>query len=476
MKFNRIIYSITAFLIPLLLVCAGVCAVYSLYQGVGLDIKVQQRIPGQDNKPKSETADTAADITGSLEVFDEDASDLPGAWPGFRGPDLDNISKESVKLSSKWPDNGPKIIWSCAVGEGFAGASVLHGRVYVMDYDREKQADVLRCMSLDNGHDIWRYSYPVKIKRWHGMSRTVPAVTDKYVVGIGPKCHVTCLDSVTGRFLWNIDLVHKYQTKIPQWYTSQCPLIDKDRVIIAPAGKSCLMMAVNCADGKVIWQTPNPDNWVMTHSSIVPVDFKGRRFYVYCGGSTSSGGVVGVSADTGKIAWYTDKWKVRTNVPVPVRIGEDRMFVSAGYAQRKYGCAMLRLTETNSSINIEPDFIYSSSVFGTMQQSPIFYKGYIYGVNMDKQLVCLDLQGKVVWNSTSVHKFGFGPFLIADDKLYILDDNGLLSMLDISADGFKILSQFEVFKDGVDCWGPMAIVSGRLILRDLTRMVCLDLK
>ena len=27
------------------------------------------------------------------------------------------------------------------------------------------------------------------------MSRTVPAVTDKYVVALGPKCHVMCLDA-----------------------------------------------------------------------------------------------------------------------------------------------------------------------------------------------------------------------------------------------------------------------------------------
>jgi hypothetical protein len=28
--------------------------------------------------------------------------------------------------------------------------------------------------------------------------------------------------------------------------------------------------------------------------------------------------------------------------------------------------------------------------------------------------------------------------------------------------------------DGIESWGPMAIASGRLIARDLTRMVCLD--
>jgi outer membrane protein assembly factor BamB len=32
----------------------------------------------------------------------------------------------------------------------------------------------------------------------------------------------------------------------------------------------------------------------------------------------------------------------------------------------------------------------------------------------------------------------------------------------------------QVLQQGNESWGPMAFVSGRLIVRDLTRMVCLD--
>ena len=81
------------------------------------------------------------------------------------------------------------------MGEGYAGAAILDGRVYVMDYDREHKQDALRCLSLADGREIWRYAYPDSVKRNHGMSRTVPAVTDKIVVALGPKCHVVCLNS-----------------------------------------------------------------------------------------------------------------------------------------------------------------------------------------------------------------------------------------------------------------------------------------
>ena len=35
-------------------------------------------------------------------------------------------------------------------------------------------------------------------------------------------------------------------------------------------------------------------------------------------------------------------------------------------------------------------------------------------------------------------------------------------------------SQFQVFEKGKEAWGPMALVAGRLIVRDMTRMTCLD--
>ncbi|KKK69159.1 hypothetical protein LCGC14_2936820, partial [marine sediment metagenome] len=50
----------------------------------------------------------------------------------------------------------------------------------------------------------------------------------------------------------------------------------------------------------------NPDKWKHTESSIVPMEFGGRRFYVYCG----NGGVAGVSAEDGNILWQNTEWKM----------------------------------------------------------------------------------------------------------------------------------------------------------------------
>ena len=459
--------------IPVGLAILGIGLLYFwLSADAGVDITY--RLPGGDNRPK-ETVDAnePVKIAGSLKNFDGVPADLPGAWPRFRGSNFDAISTEDISLARTWPVEGPRVLWAIDVGEGYAGAAVLAGRVYLMDYDREGQADVVRCLSLKDGKDIWRYSYPVKIKRDHGMSRTVPAVTDKYVVTMGPKCHVTCLDSTTGEFRWMFDLVREFKTTVPQWYTAQCPIIENGRAIIAPAGK-ILMMAVDCETGKIVWETPNPDGWIMTHSSIVPMEFNGRRFYVYCGGNQIKGGVIGISAEDGSVLWKTDEWKVRFSVPMPVVVGADRLFFTAGYGQYELGCTILRLTETDGKIAVQSEFLHTTEVFGSIQQSPIYYGGYIYGVRPDGQLVCFDLQGNVVWTSTSANKFGNGPYSIVNGLIYLMNDSGELTMAQASPSGYLPLAHAKVL-EGHESWGPMAIASGLLIVRDKERMICLDI-
>ena len=465
----RPLSSALARIIPVALAIVGVVSLY-LWLNRDAAAQLTLRLPIPSNLPQTSSDEgDAEEIRGQLLQFGGAAADLPGAWPRFRGANFDAVSNDRVGLARSWSPEGPAVLWSIDVGEGYAGAAILAGRVYVLDYDRPQQADVIRCLSLEDGKDIWRYSYPVRIKRNHGMSRTVPAVTEKYVVTLGPKCHVTCLDSVTGQFRWMLDLVKDFKAKVPDWYAGQCPLIDDDKAIIAVGGDT-LMMAVDCETGEIVWKSPNPRGWVMTHSSVIPTEFTGRRMYVYC----ASGAVVGVSAEDGSILWENTEWKIRVaNVTTPVVAGDGLIFLSGGY---NAGSMMLQLTRENGTISAQPVFRLKSEVFGSEQHAPIFYEGHIYGIRPDKQLVCLDLNGRVVWTSTSTHHFGprgLGPYMIADGLIYILNDSGVLTLAEATPTGYVQRASAKVL-EGPEAWGPMAIAGRRLIVRDFNRMICLD--
>ncbi len=434
----------------------------------GPPIEVAERVPGTDRPPGTDTMQpTPSTAKPQLVQGDGVPAEVFGDWPRFRGRNLDGISDEFTPLAKSWPTEGPPHLWEIEVGEGYAAAAIWEGRVYVLDYDRRKKADVLRCLSLTDGKDIWRYSYPVNVKRYHGMSRTVPAVAEGAVVSLGPKCHVTCLEPKTGEFRWALDLVKDFGTRVPLWYAGQCPLLEGGRAILAPGGPEALLMAVDIQKGEILWRTPNPRGWQMTHSSVMPMEFAGKRMYVYC----ASGGVVGVSADDGAVLWETNAWKISiATVPSPVILGDGRIFLAGGY---NAGSMVLQLKDAGGRITAEPTLRLEPKVFGAAQQTPIYYHGCIYGVRPSGELVCLDLEGNVVWTSGPEHRFGLGPLLIAGGLLYVMNDTGLLVMAEATPQGYKPLAQAQVLS-GHDAWGPMAIAGGRLIVRDLTRMVCLN--
>jgi outer membrane protein assembly factor BamB len=459
--------SAIADVIPMGFAVSGVACLVYLWMSADALPEVEIRVPIASNVPDESSGQVDVVAQAELTTFDGTPGDLPGVWPQFRGAAGDAIGAVNVTLSRNWPEEGPPVLWSVDLGEGYAGAAVRSGRVYVVDYDQQKHGDAIRCFSLADGKEIWRYFYPVKVKRNHGMSRTTPVVTDKYVVTMGPKCHVACLDAATGELNWLLDLVKDYGAKVPAWYAGQCPFVENGKVIIGVGGDA-LMMAVDVETGEIAWQTANPNGWKMTHSSIVPVEFGGRRMYVWC----ASGGVVGVSADDGTVLWELTDWQIRiANVPTPVPVGDGGLFLSGGY---NAGAMMVKLSQEGDQIKPSVSYRLEPEVFGSPQHTPIFYQGHLFGVRPDEQLVCLDLDGNVVWTSGSTHKFGLGPYTIINGLIYVMDDHGLLTLAEATTTGYVQLAQADVL-EGIDSWGPMAVAENRLILRDLTKMICLDI-
>ena len=454
---------------PALPVVIGIAAVVALvfWWTRGADLGLTPRVPGTDLPPGAEGVGANPVLSGKLARGDGQSADLPGAWTGFRGSNRDGVSAEATPLARSWEASGPRQLWAVDVGEGYAGAAVRSGRVYLMDYDRDRKQSALRCLSLADGKEIWRYAYPLTLKRNHGMTRTTPAVTDKFVVAMDSKCNVVCLDAVSGELRWGLSLVRESGATVPPWYTGQCPLIDNGVVVLAPGGRDALLLGVDLETGKPLWQAPNPRGWKMTHSSVMPMEFAGRRMYVYCG----SGGVAGVSAKDGALLWDTTEWKISiATVPSPLPLDGGKVFLSGGY---NAGSLMLQLKEDNGKLAPQTVFKLAPEVFGATQHTPIYHDGHIFGVRPDGQFVCLDLSGKVVWTSGRGTQFGLGSFILANGVFFAMDDSGKLSLIEASTARYTLLAQAQVLK-GRESWGPMALAGNRLIVRDLTSVACLD--
>ena len=440
-----------------------------------------------DRPPQRELSDSVV-IGEFIEIYGTpDDEILPGNWPRFRGTDFDNISKDPTPLAGNWDETGPPVVWQVTLGEGYAGPAVLNGRVYVLDYNERRKADMLRCFSLSSGAELWRRWYNVEFKRNHGYSRTIPAITEKYVVTIGPRSHVMCVDPMDGNLLWSIDLEKEYGIKgtikgriTPEFYSGQCPLIDNDLAIIAPGGKA-IMIGVDCATGEILWKTPNPDSLRMSHTSIMPMTIHGKKMYVY----NALGGVVGVSAegyDMGKVLWKTTEWSPSITVASPLYLGNGEIAVFGSYGA---GGARIKINKDESGYRVTVSEIHKASEgMASEQHTPIFKEDYIWTVLpenagiLKRQLACYHKSNLItpVWTSGKENRFGkgMGPYILSNDKLYLLDDEGTLYLYRIEAKSAELVSSHKVM-DAIEAWSPMAIAGKYLIMRDAHNMLCLDI-
>ncbi len=439
-------------------------------------------LPGEDGRPADLPPPPAVRINDGFETFDGVASAIAASWPGFRGPRRDNRSRETVPLAvpaarvAAGSNSGP----SRTSAKAIAGAAVANGVVYVLDYDEERLADTLRCFSLDDGREIWRRWYRVSLKRDHGISRTVPAVAGRYVVTLGPAGQLMCCDALTGEFRWGIDLVADFGTIRPRWYAGQCPLIDGDQAVIAACGPEVLLMGVDLATGRVAWRTPNPRRLEMSHSSIVTTTIDGVRMYVYA----AVNGIAGVSADPvdrGELLWDARGLDVTVIAPSPVPLDDGMIFFTAGYGG---GSMLLRVGRSGGAFTSEELGRWPAEEgFSSEQQTPVVLDGRLVGIIPDAggprrgQLACWDPATTTwAWLSGQDRRFGqYGPFLVADGKLLILDQDGTLTIAEASTEAYRPLGSAKIL-EGPDAWAPMALVDGRLIARDTNRMVCLDLR
>lgn len=455
------------------------------FSGEHSPAKIEIRKAGMDNRPKTEPKPETVivgEFFSNMNLLDEV---IPGSWPRFRGAYFDNKNHDTIPLSESWDTEGPPVRWKISLGEGYAGPAVLNGRVYVIDYNERIKADMLRCFSLKTGAELWRRWYYVDLKRNHGYSRTVPAVTDKYLVSVGPRSHVMCVNPVSGDLIWTLDMEKEFgilgsaKGKItPEWYTGQCPLIDDDVAVLAPGGKA-LMIGIDCATGKEVWRTPNPDTLRMSHGSIMPMTIHGKRMYVY----NAIGGVCGVSAedsDRGRLLWLTKQWNPATTAASPLYLENNEIAVFGSYGA---GGARLKIDYDGS--------VFSASVIemhkamegaSSDQHTPIITGDLLWTImpenagEFKKQLVCYNISDlrTPLWTSGKEKRFGrgLGPFIVSNNKMFLLDDDANLYIFELGSSGATLLSQYKIL-DGIEAWGPMALAGNYLIMRDSKNMVSL---
>jgi outer membrane protein assembly factor BamB len=372
-------------------------------------------------------------------------------WPQWRGPRRDGVSAEKGLLPA-WQEGGPRLLRKVSkIGKGYSSPIVSGGIIYITGDEDDK----LYISALDlSGNLKWKVQNG---KSWTGSypgARSSCSHSDGRIYHMNAHGRLVCLSAGDGKELWSVDTLEKYESGNITWGISEAPLVIDGKVIVTPAGKSALMVALDQRTGREIWKA-DPLDGKPNYSSSIIIDVQGRHQIVN-GNSTHT---FGVDAKTGRILWqypHEISGQMATNTP---GFHEGAIIVSNAQSS---GGKYYSLALGSNGRTVEKKWTQD---IGNPLGSVICANGYVVGSSKykPKGWACIDVATGEIEKSRPEIDYGSGIF--ADGKFYCLSSTGKMMLMDAGKSKLTIVSEFDFMTGKKNVWANPVICDGRLFLR-----------
>jgi outer membrane protein assembly factor BamB len=375
-------------------------------------------------------------------------------WPSFRGPNRNGISSETG-INKNWAAKAPRLLWQKPLSDdGYAGPACAMGMVFIVDH--QGQNDIVRAWRLNDGGEVWTYSYPDASSSNYGFSRSTPAVANGMVYVVSRLGKVICLDAKTGRPVWQRDMVGEMGGQKPNWDYAGSPIVDGDRVVVTPGAADAGIAVLNAKTGATILKG---SSGVPGYSTPVVATIGGVKQYVAFLGKK----ICGIDHATGKELW-AQPWDTSydVNAASPLVIG-DSVFITSGYGK---GCAMVDVKGGQASIR------WQNRSMQAHFSSPVFFNGRIYGTGDPGVLVCLNpADGATLWRQQGFEKGGIAG---VDGMILAMNgSNGDLILIKMDPSGYQEAGRVAPIRG--QAWTAPIVADKKAIIRTKTDIAVIDL-
>ncbi len=368
----------------------------------------------------------------------------------------DGISTETGLLTS-WPKEGPRLLWTVnGLGEGYSSVAVAAGRAYTQGQRGSRH--YVAAVDVNTGAKVWETVAGGTFNESRGNGpRGTPTVDGARLYTLSPDGTLACLDAASGKVVWSQNVLQKFRGSVPSWGISESPLIDGERVIVMPGGRDGSLVALNKADGSLVWKSGNEQ---AGYSSAVIGEFEGVRQIV----AMNADAVVGVRADNGQQLWrYTNVSNQTANIATPI-VHDGRVFVSTEYES---GGALLKVGAKSASE------VYFTRNMRNHYSTSVLVDGILYGFNSSILTAMRFDNGEVLWRNRSVGK---GSVAYADKHLYVLGEDAMVALVEARRDEYREVSRFSLKQSRNPTWAPPVISDGRLYIRNQDSLMAYDVR
>jgi outer membrane protein assembly factor BamB len=381
-------------------------------------------------------------------------------WPQWRGPRRDGVSAERGLLKT-WPQSGPPLAWKATgAGQGYSSFAVAGGRLYTLGA-RENREHVI-AFDAASGKRLWDAPHGQRFSNDRGDGpRGTPTVDGTRVYAFGASGDLTALDAASGKVAWTVNVIRDFGGQNITWGLSESPLIVGDRIIVSPGGAGSSVVALNKADGKLIWKT-EADR--AGYSSAVLHELGGISEAIVFTGERA----LGVNIANGRVLWSYDRVANRVaNIATPIVRGND-VFLSSDYGT---GAALLRLTAAGGGITAQE--VYFTREMRNHHASSVLVGDHLYGFSSAILTAMRFDTGEVAWRDRSVGK---GSLVHADDRLYLFSERGVVALAEASPEGYREHGRFSLETGSLPTWSHPVVSNGKLYLRDQDTIYAYDVR
>jgi len=373
-------------------------------------------------------------------------------WPQWRGANRD-AKVIGFVAPTTWPQQLTEK-WKVVVGDGVATPAVVGDKIYV--FTRQDGNEVVRCLDAATGQEIWQDKYETQgvsgaASQFSGP-RSSPAVADGKVVTQGVQGILSCYDADAGKLLWRNE---DYRGSTPRFATASSPILTAGLCIAQLGGQDDgAMVAYDLATGDQTWiwagDTPSYGSPVLMHVGGTQVI-----------AAPTEQKMVAINVADGRLLWQVPFTQGRYNAATPIIDGQTLIYALQGTTAEKL---------TLTAEGIETEQLWNNSDATVVFNSPVLKDGLIFGLSGTNSIFCVRADtGEMAWTAPldagapaapsprpkeeagtgrrgrgGGGRGGFGSIVDAGSVLFALAPAGRLVVFEPSDKEFKQVASYQV--------------------------------